>query len=76
MRPRLLHRGNPGGAEIWIAGLDASMRPRLLHRGNNSRTLNIIDELKERHGLRNRSEVLMQLIEKGREATQQQMTRN
>jgi hypothetical protein len=30
-----------------------------------------LDELKERHGLRNRSQVLMQLIEQGREVTQQ-----
>ena len=31
----------------------------------------LIDELKERHGLRNRSQVLMQLIEQGREIAQQ-----
>ena len=33
----------------------------------------LLDELKERHGLRNRSQALMQLIEHGR-ATAQQMT--
>ena len=30
----------------------------------------LLDELKERQGLRNRSMALMQLIERGREATQ------
>ena len=30
----------------------------------------LLDELKERHGLRNRSQVLEQLIEKGRAAAQ------
>jgi len=30
----------------------------------------MLDELKERQGLRNRSLALMQLIERGREATQ------
>jgi Ribbon-helix-helix protein, copG family len=34
-------------------------------------TVALIDELKERHGLRNRSQVLMKLIEQGREVTQQ-----
>ena len=31
----------------------------------------LLDELKERHGLRNRSQVLEQLIEMGRSAAQQ-----
>jgi hypothetical protein len=35
-------------------------------------TVAFIDELKERQGLRNRSQVLLQLIEHGREAAQQQ----
>ena len=34
-------------------------------------TVALIDELKERNGLRNRSQVLMQLIEQGREIAQQ-----
>jgi hypothetical protein len=34
-------------------------------------TRELIDELKERHGLRNRSQALLQLIERGREAAQQ-----
>ncbi len=33
-------------------------------------TIALLDELKERHGLRNRSLALLQLIERGREATQ------
>jgi hypothetical protein len=37
-------------------------------------TVAFIDELKERQGLRNRSQVLLRLIEQGREAAQQQMT--
>jgi hypothetical protein len=32
----------------------------------------LLDELKERHGLRNRSQALIQLIEQGREVTQHQ----
>ena len=35
-------------------------------------TVAFIDELKERHGLRNRGQVLEQLIEQGRTAAQQQ----
>jgi hypothetical protein len=34
----------------------------------------LLDELKERHGLRNRSSALLQLIEHGRAIAQQQMT--
>jgi hypothetical protein len=35
------------------------------------KTLAVIDEIKERHGLRNRSQALLQLIELGRAAIQQ-----
>jgi hypothetical protein len=34
-------------------------------------TVAFIDEIKERQGLRNRSQALLQLIEQGREVTQQ-----
>jgi len=34
-------------------------------------TVALLDELKERQGLRNRSQVLLQLIERGRDITQQ-----
>ena len=34
-------------------------------------TIALIDDLKKRHGLRSRSQALLQLIERGREATQQ-----
>jgi hypothetical protein len=37
-------------------------------------TVAFLDELKERQGLRNRGQVLEQLIEKGRTAAPQQMT--
>ena len=54
-------------------------RRRLVAKGRHQlivdlprETVAFIDELKQRHGLRNRSQVLMQLIEKGREVTQQQ----
>ncbi|MFL5266835.1 MAG: hypothetical protein ACJ8AH_09610 [Stellaceae bacterium] len=53
-------------------------RRRLAAQGNHQivvalprETVAFLDELKERHGLRNRSQVLMQLIEQGREVTQQ-----
>ena len=36
--------------------------------------LAFVDELKERQGLRNRGQVLEQLIERGREVAQQQTT--
>jgi hypothetical protein len=34
-------------------------------------TIALLDEIKERQGLRNRSQVLLQLIEQGREVAQQ-----
>jgi hypothetical protein len=37
-------------------------------------TVALIDEFKQRQGLRNRGQALMQLIERGREVGQQQMT--
>jgi hypothetical protein len=37
-------------------------------------TVALLDELKECHGLRNRSQALLQLIEQGRAAAQQQAT--
>jgi hypothetical protein len=37
-------------------------------------TIAFLDELKERQGLRNRGQVLEQLIERGRTAAQQQTT--
>ena len=51
-------------------------RQRLAERGGHQvvvdlprETVAFIDELKERAGLRNRSQALLQLIERGREAT-------
>jgi hypothetical protein len=56
-------------------------RRRLVAKGRHQlivdlprETVAFIDELKERQGLRNRSQVLMQLIERGREVTQEPIT--
>jgi hypothetical protein len=53
-------------------------RRRLVARGRRQfiadlprETVALLDELKERQGLRNRSQALEQLIERGREAAQQ-----
>jgi hypothetical protein len=55
-----------------------AFRRRQVEAGNREVTLhlsgeavNFLDDLKQRHGLRNRSQVLMQLIEQGRQVTQQ-----
>jgi hypothetical protein len=52
-------------------------RRRLAANGNHQlivalprETVALLDELKERHGLRNRSQVLLQLIEQGRGTAQ------
>lgn len=52
-------------------------RQRQAAAGNREVTLHLpreavafLDEIKERQGLRNRSQVLLQLIEQGRQATQ------
>jgi hypothetical protein len=37
-------------------------------------TVALIDEFKQRQGLRNRGQALLQMIEQGREVTQQQTT--
>ena len=56
-------------------------RRRLVARGRHQfiadlprETVAFLDELKKRQGLRNRGQVLEQLIEQGREAAQQQTT--
>ena len=53
-------------------------RRRLVARGNHQlvvalprETVALLDELKERHGLQNRSQVLLQLIEQGRGTAQE-----
>jgi hypothetical protein len=64
--------------ENTISDKDRAYRRRLAAQGQHQlivalprETVAFLDELKERHGLRNRSQVLMQLIEQGREVTQQ-----
>jgi Ribbon-helix-helix protein, copG family len=60
-----------------VTDKDRAYRRRLAAQGQHQlvvalprETVALIDELKERHGLRNRSQVLMKLIEQGREVTQ------
>jgi len=57
---------------------DRAYRRRLTEKGRRQlivalpkETVALIDELKQRYGLRSRSQVLQQLIERGRAATQQ-----
>ena len=59
---------------------DRAYRRRLAAQGQHQlvvalprETVALIDELKERHGLRNRSQVLIQLIQQGRDSAQQQI---
>jgi hypothetical protein len=61
-----------------ISDKDRAYRRRLAAQGQHQlvvalprETVALLDELKERQGLRNRSQVLLQLIEQGREVTQQ-----
>ena len=60
-----------------IIDKDRAYRRRLAAQGQHQlvvalprETVALIDELKERHGLRNRSQVLMQLLEQRRKITQ------
>jgi hypothetical protein len=60
---------------------DRAYRRRLVAQGQHQlvvalphETVALIDELKERHGLRNRSQVLIQLIQQGRDSAQQKIT--
>ena len=53
-------------------------RRRLVAKGNHQlvvalprETVALLDEIKERQGLRNRSQAVMQLIERGRDTAQQ-----
>ncbi|HVI68718.1 MAG TPA: ribbon-helix-helix protein, CopG family [Bradyrhizobium sp.] len=64
--------------ENAVIDKDRAYRRRLTAQGQHQlvvalprETVALIDELKERHGLRNRSQALMQLIEQGREIAQQ-----
>ena len=71
----------PQGSTTAITDRVRAYRRRQVEAGNKEVTLhlpsdavNYIDDLKERHGLQNRSQALLQLIEQGRQVTQQQMT--
>lgn len=75
----MLARGRPmQTTENAISDKDRAYRRRLTAEGQHQlvvalprETVALLDELKERQGLRNRSQVLLQLIERGREVTQQ-----
>jgi hypothetical protein len=61
-----------------VSEKDRAYRRRLAARGRLQfiadlpcETVAFLDDLKERHGLRNRSQVLEQFIERGRQAAQQ-----
>jgi hypothetical protein len=60
--------------ETIVTDKDRAYRRRLADQGQHQlvvalprETVALIDKLKERHGLRNRSQALMQLISKGRQ---------
>ena len=64
--------------EHAVTDKDRAYRRRLAAQGQHQlvvalpcETVALIDQLKERHGLRNRSQVLIQLIQQGREVIQQ-----
>jgi hypothetical protein len=64
--------------ENVVSDKDRAYRRRLAAEGQHQlvvalprETVALLDELKERQGLRNRSQVLLQLIERGREVAQQ-----
>ena len=61
-----------------VSEKDRAYRRRLIASGNHQliialprETIALLDEIKERQGLRNRSQAVLQLIERGREAAQQ-----
>ena len=61
-----------------VSEKDRAYRRRLVAKGSHQlvvalprETVALLDELKERRGLRNRSQVLLQLIEQGRDLAQQ-----
>ena len=64
--------------ENAVTDKDRAYRRRLAAQGQHQlvvalprETVALIDELKQRRGLRNRSQVLIELIQQGREVTQQ-----
>jgi Ribbon-helix-helix protein, copG family len=61
-----------------VSEKDRAYRRRLAANGNHQlivalprETVALLDEIKERQGLRNRSQAVLQLIERGREVAQQ-----
>ena len=71
----------PQGPTTAIADRVRAYRRRQVEAGNREVTLhlpgdavNYLDDLKERHGLQNRSQALLQLIDRGRKVSERQMT--
>lgn len=61
-----------------VSEKDRAYRRRLIASGNHQliialprETIALLDQIKERQGLRNRSQAVLQLIERGREAAPQ-----
>lgn len=67
--PRKAPLSNAEKARIYRERLRASGGEEVLFK-LPQQTVAMLDDLKERYGLRNRSQALMQLIEQGRAATQ------
>ena len=66
------------GTETAVSDKQRAYRRRIVAKGRLQfiadlprETVAFLDEMKERHGLRNRGQVLEQLIEKGRTAAHQ-----
>jgi hypothetical protein len=67
--PRAAPLSNAEKARIYRERLRASGGEEVLFK-LPQRTVAMLDDVKERYGLRNRSQALLQLIERGEEATQ------
>jgi hypothetical protein len=67
--PRNAPLSNAEKARIYRERLRASGGEEVLFK-LPQQTVAMLDDLKERYGLRNRSQALLQLIERGREVTQ------
>jgi hypothetical protein len=67
--PRNAPLSNAEKARLYRERLRASGGEEVLFK-LPQQTVAMLDDLKERYGLRNRSQALMQLIEEGRAATQ------
>jgi hypothetical protein len=67
--PRTAPLSNAEKARVYRERLRASGGEEVLFK-LPQQTVAMLDDVKERYGLRSRSQALLQLIERGREATQ------